>query len=247
MTTSPGHFAHGLAERLTTTRIGRRVFAFDELDSTNTYALDHGEDGAVYVAERQTAGRGRFNRQWLSKGGVGLWFTVALENAPEGLVYTAALAVRDGAAPDCALAIKWPNDLLYNKRKVCGILVEQREHLTALGIGINVRQQPGDFPPELREKASSLEHESGRTIDRAALLQRVLTDLDQKIMLLEQGSAAALRSEWAAACNLAGRRVQCGDTRGTVLDIDEAGALHLETTEGRVRLLSGDLTFLDGA
>ncbi len=243
----PRHYAEGLHEELNTQAVGRVVVPFDEIDSTNTYALEHGEDGAVYVADRQTAGRGRHGRAWLSTPGVGLWFTAAILSPPQGLVYAAALAVRNALTPDCALRIKWPNDLLLNGKKVCGILVEQRGDLAALGIGLNVSQRPEDFPGDLRGKASSLGHETGIAFDRRALLQRVLTALDRTIMLLRQGKGDTLRAEWAEACDLVGRRVTCGDATGVVLRIDELGALHLDTPAGPVRVLSGDLTVLDGA
>jgi BirA family biotin operon repressor/biotin-[acetyl-CoA-carboxylase] ligase len=226
--------------------VGRRVVEFDVIDSTNTYALEHGGDGVVYVTDRQTAGRGRLGRTWHSAPGLGLWFTVALDGMIEGLSFAAALAVRDAIAPRVALTIKWPNDLLCNGKKVCGILVEHRTGRTALGIGINVHHRPEDFPEELRAKAGSLESEIGGTWDRAAVLRAVLTELDRTIILIREGHLAQVHRIWAEACRLEGRRIRIGGVEGRVLRIDSRGALVIEQAGAQHVVHSGDIEYLDG-
>ncbi len=226
--------------------VGREVRTFDEIDSTNTYVLEHGFEGLAVVADRQTMGRGRLGRTWFSAPGLGLWCTVALEGDARGLVFAAALAVRDAIAPRCALTIKWPNDLLLDKRKVCGILIEQRGERIALGIGLNVHHKAEDFPEELRAKAGSLEMLAGGEWDRAELLRGILTHLDQWVILLRWGGHDAVRREWAQACNLVGRRIRCGESEGVVAGIDDIGALEVDSPGGRIRVVSGDLTVLDG-
>jgi len=230
-----------------TRTVGRRVFAFDVIDSTNRHTLEQGEQGAVYVADCQTAGRGRLGRSWHSAPGLGLWFTVALDGLWEGVPIIAALAVRDALADRCALTIKWPNDLLLNGKKVCGILAEHRNDRTALGIGLNVHHAIGDFPEELREKASSLEAELGGSWDRCAILRDVLTDLDGKVMLVQDQGADALRAEWAEACALIGRRIQCGEVVGEVRALDATGALMVSSDDGAQHTIhAGDIHYLDG-
>lgn len=226
--------------------VGRKIVAFDAIDSTNSYALDHGEHGTVFVADRQTAGRGRLGRTWHSAPGLGLWFTVALDGLWEGVTFAAALAVRDALSSRCALRVKWPNDLLYGQKKLCGILAECRDNRTALGIGLNVHHAPEDFPPELRDKAGSLQSEVGGTWDRCAILRDVLTHLDGKVMLIRDHGLEALRAEWAEACDIVGRRIACGPHRGTVTAIDRKGALVLDTPEGTQTIHSGDIRYLNG-
>jgi BirA family biotin operon repressor/biotin-[acetyl-CoA-carboxylase] ligase len=233
------------AAPLDTRLIGRQIIEFDEIGSTNTYALEHGGDGVVYVADRQTAGRGRLGRTWHSAPGLGLWFAVALEGPYEGLTFAAALAVRDSIAPRASLTIKWPNDLLFRGRKVCGILVEHRAGRTALGIGINVHHEPEDFPEELRAKAGSLESDIGGVWNRAAVLRDVLTELDRTIILLRTGHLAEVHRAWAEACRLEGRRIRIGGIEGQVLRIDSRGALVVQGAGAEHVIHSGDIEFLD--
>ncbi len=225
--------------------VGRRVVEFDVIDSTNTHALEHGGDGVVYVADRQTAGRGRLGRTWHSAPGLGLWFTVALDGMIDGLSFAAALAVRDAIAPRAALTVKWPNDLLCNGKKVCGILVEHRAGRTALGIGINVHHRADDFPDELRAKAGSLVSEIGGEWDRAAVLRAVLTELDRTIILIREGGLAQVHRDWAESCRLEGRHIRIGGIEGRVRRIDERGALIVEHSDSRHVIHSGDIEYLD--
>ena len=156
-------------------------------------------------------------------------------------------AGRDAVAPQCALRIEWPKDLLINGRKVCGILTEPREQRTPLGIGIHVHHQRSDFPLELREKVGSLQCDAGGTWDRAQLLPDVLTHLDGKVMLLRSGGLDTVRREWADACALTGRTIRSGAVSGVVQSIDEFGALMVETPEGTRPLMPGEIELLDGA
>ncbi len=235
-----------LTRPLDTHVVGRKILPFDEIDSTNTYALEHGEDGMVIVADRQTAGRGRLGRSWHSAPGLGLWFTVALTGAPEGLSFAAALAVRDALAQRATLKIKWPNDLLCHGKKICGILVEHRAGRTALGIGLNVHHKTEDFPVELHAKAGSLESELGGAWDRAEVLRAVLKELDRTIMLIRGGGLATIHRAWAQACALEGRRIRCNNIEGRVREIDSRGALIVDTADETQTIYSGDLEYLDG-
>ena len=227
-------------------RLGCRVIPFDEIDSTNTYALDQGKPGDVIVADRQTLGRGRLGRTWFSEPGLGLWFTAVLDEPTEGLTFASALAVREAVAARCALQIKWPNDLLCHGKKVCGILVESRDGATALGIGLNVHHRREDFPGELQEKAGSLSSEAGGAWDRATLFGDVLNALDRLVILLTAGGFDTIRRDWAEACNLIGRRIRSGALEGVVAEIDGRGAIILDTPAGVERIISGEIEFLDG-
>lgn len=222
--------------------IGNRIVVLDAIDSTNSFALATGGDGTVVVSDTQTAGRGRLGRTWLSLSGQGLWFSVRLEGLIKGLVFAAALAVRDAIDRAPNVAIKWPNDILVNKKKVCGILAEHRDGISVLGIGINVHQQPDAFPRDLRSKASSLQHEFGGTWSRAHLLESVLTHLERSVMLLRSGAYDSIRDSWADACDLQGQAVRVDGISGRVIEIDASGALQIETPSGVRTVVSGDMT-----
>lgn len=236
-----------LATPLHTSFVGSRVLMYEEVESTNDRALHLGGDGTVIIADRQTAGRGRHGRAWDSRAGLGLWFSVAFESPIDGLAFAAPLAVRDALKPVCDCTVKWPNDVLAAGRKLCGILVESRNNRMALGIGINVRHTPDDFPPELRDRATSIEAVSGRSLERGPLLRDILTELDRRIMVLRQGGIEAVRREWVEACAIVGRRVRCGEASGVVKDITPEGGLVLETADGLRQVLLGEIVELNGA
>lgn len=181
--------------------IGNRVMVYRETASTNDLLLRLGEtgesEGLVVFAERQTAGRGRFQRPWHSADGLGLWFSVLLRPnlAPERvtlLTPLVAVAVVNGlgeVAPKAVLKIKPPNDVYGEQGKVAGILIEVRtgpRPFAVLGIGINIGHQKSDFPEELSTKGSSLAIEAGAAQDRSAAACAVMRQLNRR--LLELGS-----------------------------------------------------------
>ncbi|MBN2311914.1 MAG: biotin--[acetyl-CoA-carboxylase] ligase [Candidatus Hydrogenedentes bacterium] len=221
---------------LDTAVVGSCIRTYDEVDSTNRIALQFGGDGSVFIADAQRAGRGRHGRSWHSAPGLGLWFSVAFDQPVDGLMFGACLAVRDALRPWIAAQIDWPNDLVAAGRKLCGILIERRNERTALGIGINVCHRPGDFPPELRGCATSVEAASGRPCSRAELVRAVLTALDEKVIVLRSGGVDAVRQEWIAACGVIGRRRRIGPLEGRVEAVDDTGALVIATPAGTRRV-----------
>ena len=151
---------------LTTARLGRRVLHFTQLDSTNAHALalagDPAHDGLVIVADEQTAGRGQHGRSWACPSGSGVLMSVLLFPPPELrrpaiLTAWAAVSVCEVIVQTTGLQaqIKWPNDVLLQGRKVCGILIEQTRG-TVVGIGLNVNQDAGHFAAAGLPQASSL-------------------------------------------------------------------------------------------
>jgi BirA family transcriptional regulator, biotin operon repressor / biotin---[acetyl-CoA-carboxylase] ligase len=220
--------------------VGSRVILMEEADSTSNVALRVGGDGTVVVADRQTAGRGRHGRSWHSAGGLGLWFSVAFERPVDGIAFATPLAIRKALQPFCSLDVKWPNDLLLHGKKLCGILVEHRNRMTALGVGLNVLHRAEDFPEELRDRASSLAAETGRTFARGDLLRAILTELDETVIVLREGGLEPLRQAWVAACNVIGRLVSHGAITGRVKHVDQSGALFVETPDGLRRIMFGE-------
>ncbi len=229
---------------LHTSIVGRTIHYLPETKSTNTLALEACEDGSVFIAEQQTAGRGRHGRDWHSAPGLGLWFSVCLENPIDGINYAAALAVRD-VLSDCAgISVRWPNDLYIGKKKVCGILVEQRSGWSALGIGINVNHQALDFPAMLRHRAGSLAMATGRHFNRGELFMRLLERLDMAVLRIRGGESSAFREEWICACDIIGKRIRRGAVSGRVAAVDEGGALLVQTASGMRRVTSSDISFV---
>lgn len=252
-----------VAPGLDTARVGRRLEHHVEVNSTMAAAAalaDAGaEDGTVVVAERQAAGRGRLGRPWHSAPGLGIWMTLLLrppltpmELGPLSLM--AAVAVADGIAEATGLrpGIKWPNDLLYDGRKLCGMLTElvaeqDAVRFVLLGIGINVHHGRGDFPPELRPQATSLRLALGRPVDRVAAFRSVLRALDSTYAgVLDEGFGPVL-DRWRAESVTLGRRVSVAGVgrslAGVAEDIASNGGLIIRLDSGaRETVLSGDVT-----
>ena len=241
------------------------IIRFDSLPSTNTEAARQAVAGAgeglCVVAREQTAGRGRRERAWVSPRDAGLYFSVVLRPGLEAaswslLTLMAAVAVRDALLEACGLEadIKWSNDLLAGGRKVCGILAEAIEtklgRACVLGVGINLSDHA--FPPELLDRATSVEAETGARPERDALLAALLRCLARRYAELhEPGGAGATVGAWSAASSYAeGKRVRValGDDEsieGTTRGLEADGALRVETADGGLRIVrAGDVTAL---
>ncbi len=246
-------------------RIGRRVLCHREVTSTSAVAAAlaaSGErEGTVVLAERQTAGRGRFGRAWTSPPGLGLWFSTILRppipvaGAPV-LTQVAAVAVAEGiedVAGPLPGGIKWPNDVLLAGRKVAGILTELVARgdgaAIILGVGVNVNQGPGDFPAALGGKAGSVAMAAGRAVPRADLLRALLRRLDGRYReFLAAGPGPALmeaRRRSLTLGHLVRAREGEGELTGLALRLEADGALALELPDGQVRrLMAGEVTGL---
>jgi len=250
-----------LLRGLNTRRVGREIIVLPEVDSTNTFVLDcvaaergRSADGTVVFAEYQSAGRGRQGRTWDSPRGASLLFTVLLWEEESKLshaqvVMNAALAVVEGVeeASEVEPVVRWPNDIHVGKRKLAGILVETRllqppRRAVALGIGLNCLQHAAHFPPELRDKATSLELECAHAVDRGAVAQALLRALDRRFAVVGAASDDVLarawreRSDdigargtfWAAGREYTGWIVDVHPVNGLVLQLDAGGRLHFD-------------------
>ncbi len=241
--------------------VGTDMRFFSRTTSTNLIAkgmLDGGPpEGIVIAADIQTEGRGRLKRRWSSRQG-GLWFSVILypRIPPErGMILTMAssVAVYRAIKETCGVeaVIKWPNDLLVNGKKVCGILTEldaemDRINSAVIGIGINVNNE---LEGELLEIATSLKMETGSDVPRVPLLRSILEHLDILYKLIMSGDHKTIREGWFSHSNIIGRRIEVtghrGTLNGTVSDVDESGCLILDTGEGTERIVAGDIRYLD--
>ena len=246
MTESGEEILAGLRlSHLDTRLVGRHIEAKPLVASTNNLALRHGDHGTVFLAEQQLAGRGRHGNTWHAPPGLGLMFSVALDMPSRDLMFAGALAVRDAIRPQLELTVKWPNDLLYAKKKICGILVEHRAGRSALGIGFNVLHGAEDFPPSLQDKATSLRLETNCDWDRGEVLARLLRALDHYIERVAQGHSRAVHAEWVQACALVGRHITREQVSGQVREIARDGALLIETLEGLRRVTAGGIQVAD--
>lgn len=249
---------------LTTEWLGRLYLNHERLTSTNAEASRIAAEGAphgtVVLADEQTAGRGRRGRSWHSPAGVNLYLSVVLRPrlrpvAAPPITLAAAVGVAEGVRGFVGQppVVKWPNDLLYGRRKFCGILVELNaepmsiNHLI-LGVGLNVNVTR--FPDELAGQATSLQIERGSPLKRAAVLASVLNRLEPWIdRLVQQGPSSVIQA-WSELAPWLGRTVTVhqptGLIRGIAQGLDAEGALIVEGDHGQQRVISGDLKLPSG-
>ncbi len=267
----PRDVAQALEARATRRgRIGARLIYLETTSSTNdvadSLAFDGAAHGTTVVAEAQQSGRGRMGRTWFSPPGAGLYVSVVLRPEELGdratsaslasrVSLTAGVAVAEAirAATGLAVAIKWPNDLVVDRRKLCGILAEASSSAEAvrhviLGYGINL--QPAAYPPDLVNRATSLEGELGRPVDRAAVLAESLACLADWLSDGTQASFARMLERWRALSpSSRGAEVevvQPGGTRttGRTAGIDTDGALLVSVGDAVERVIAGEVRWL---
>jgi BirA family biotin operon repressor/biotin-[acetyl-CoA-carboxylase] ligase len=244
---------------LATRRLGRTLIARAEVESTNDVAWEalaqNAGEGVTVVADAQTRGRGREGRRWHLAPGRGLALSVALfqgcDGPGPGTVPLAAGLAMSRAAQRLGLAarLKWPNDVLAGTRKLCGILCESRRvggnDAVVIGVGVNVHEQRDDFPPELREIATSFAME-GRRVTREQVAAEFLNALEPLWGAHEEGGRESVVAAWRAQAGFWGRPVTVhtpgGPLHGVARDLDEGGGLVVRLESGReVVALAGDL------
>jgi BirA family biotin operon repressor/biotin-[acetyl-CoA-carboxylase] ligase len=249
-----------IAPLLNTRDIGRVIHYRDALPSTNELAHRLAQEGAshgeVAIAEQQTAGRGRRGRSWVSPPGVNLYFSVILrpelppQRGPELTLTTAVALAETLREAGASAAIKWPNDLLVDGRKIAGILAEmtaEAENLSfvVMGVGVNLNLRTADLPPELASAATSLMEARGQRVPRALFTAALWTRLERWLDVHQESGFAPVRDAWRALSNTLGQdvlvRTETREFRGMAEDLDETGALLVRTPDGLVRIVAGDL------
>lgn len=258
--------AHDLAALLRTRRFGRTLRSYEAVGSTNTeamaWAAEGAPEGSLVVADFQQAGRGRLGRGWQASAGQNLTFSLVLRPTlpPDqlGLITLAAsVAVAEAVAAAVApreVAIKWPNDVLIDGRKCCGMLLESSlagpRATVVLGIGLNVNQQ--DFPPALAERATSLALAAGQPVPRAPLLADLLARLEQCYDALGTEAVVALRQAYETRLHgrdlptTLYRTAEAAPVHGVLLGISANGGLRLRTATGLQTFYAGEVTTRDG-
>lgn len=242
---------------LKTRFVGQRVLYFPSVSSTMKIAREEARTGAaegtVIIAGEQTAGRGRLQRSWITpEGNVALSVVLypGLAGLPS-LIMAASLAVVHCIRTVTSLdpVIKWPNDVLINGRKVCGILIENdvqpdKVNFTVIGIGLNVGLRTDDYP-EIRDTATSLSYESGNVVSTVSVVRALLIELER--LYLELSAGRSLFEEWKNNLETLGRNVCVHAGKhvyeGVAESVAPDGSLLLRDGTGSlVKVLAGDVS-----
>lgn len=254
-----------IASRLTTKWAGRKLYYFDETDSTNIAAKRYAEEGAPHgttvIANMQTAGRGRRGRKWQSPPGSAIYMTIMLKpdfspNKASMLTLVMAVSVADAISEATGLnaGIKWPNDIVVNAKKVCGILTEMNAeldyiHHVVIGVGINTNNgSPEEFPEEIRKTATSLKIESGVHISRAALIERILFHFEKNydifVSSLDLSGLMGAYDKYLLNLNAEVRVLDpLGEYSGIARGINSSGELLVEKENGEiVQVFAGEVS-----
>ncbi|WP_237690651.1 biotin--[acetyl-CoA-carboxylase] ligase [Paenibacillus caui] len=246
--------------------LGRSLKLLTVTESTQEDVRQLAEQGApegtLVIAEEQTKGRGRMGRRWYSPAGKGLWMSLLLRpqlpltSAPQLTLLTAVAVCRAiRLAASVNAGIKWPNDILIDGRKVCGILLEsacedERIRYCIAGIGIDVNLSEPEVPEELRRIMTSLMIESGQPVDRSVLAGAIMTEMEQLYTLYVQDGFASIANLWEALSVSLHQPVTAstpsGELKGTATGLDPSGALVIRLQNGQThKIFSGDVA-IDG-
>lgn len=256
---------HKLKDALNTSYIGKEIHYFREVDSTNEVAKRLAQEGApegtVVIAEIQKKGKGRRGKPWISPLG-GAWMSIILRpdtlpiNAPQ-LTFTAGVAaaktIKEGYGLD--VGIKWPNDILIEDKKVCGILTEistEKDSIDYIiaGIGIDANVDLDLLPPELREHTTSLKSELEMEISRMILVRKFLENFESMYNEFNQGNFQKILQKWRKYSKTIGSNVEIMKgteiVKGEAVGVNREGALILELKNGSLRkIISGECRHVD--
>ncbi len=249
--------SYGLGTKI----IGKKIHSYDSTDSTmdiaHRLAQSNAPDGTVVFSEGQSKGRGRMGREWTSPKGKGAYMSLILRpdvspaDAPK-ITLMSAVAVANAIrkATHLGALIKWPNDILINNRKVCGILTEMSAEINTvkyivLGIGINVNTAKADLPKE----AASLKSESGHTVDRVEFTRELLRELERQYHIFKEKGFKKIIEEWKDLSHTLGEEVKiaCHDRKieGIAVDLDSSGALVVRLDSGFTEhITAGDVVMV---
>jgi BirA family biotin operon repressor/biotin-[acetyl-CoA-carboxylase] ligase len=253
-TLAPGEIKAGLRTKV----IGKDIKYFKETESTNIIAREIAasvDEGTIVIAESQTAGRGRLGRKWISPEG-GIWLSIILKPRIEP-VYAPRITLLAGVSVAKTMQgfglpakIKWPNDILINGKKVCGILTEIGAEVDIIdylvvGIGIDANVDTGTFPEEFRDNSTSLEKEMGYKINRVEFVQKLLEEFENIYTEFQKDGFPHILEEWRKMSGTIGQWVkitaQARTIYGEAIGVDNEGALIVETSEGHLeKIVAGN-------
>ena len=244
--------------KLDTQVIGRNFIYVEEIDSTNDFLMKTEENypnGTVVLAEHQSSGKGRRNKEWKSEKNNNLTFSILLLPNPNfpnvnliNLSASLAIAQTLENLYQFDIELKWPNDVLINKKKISGVLIEtisrsDKIEKIIVGMGINVNQPT--FAGKYDIRPTSIRIESKREVSREKLLSEILNQFEENLLLLEKSSSKILNA-WRLRCKMIGEKVKIirgKETKfGIFDDIDHNGFLILKTREGYEKIHGGDIS-----
>lgn len=252
-----------ISEYLDTKYIGREIYYFDSINSTNIKAKELAysseSEGTVVIAEEQTNGRGRLGRKWSSPNKKGIWMSIVLKPQIEPqeaakITQVAAAAVWKAINQiGVKTQIKWPNDIVINGKKVCGILTEMSGELNRLnylvvGIGINANTTISDFPEEINDIATSLRIEIGKEIKRKELIALILNYFEELYNDLKNngniyGSIKVCKENSALIGKDVRLTLRGEEKEVRAIDINEEGELIVQDSEGNIsKVISGEVS-----
>ncbi|HSB84187.1 MAG TPA: biotin--[acetyl-CoA-carboxylase] ligase [Nitrosarchaeum sp.] len=258
----PWEITSGLKTKI----FGKNAYYFDSIDSTQNQAMNMAldvEDGTIIIAEKQTSGKGRQGRRWISPSG-GIWFSIILHPKFDISVITlfplaSALALSNAIEKSMGIKseLKWPNDITIKGKKVAGMLVDASlesnkiENLI-LGVGINFNVDVKQIEKTLKDTpnfygVSSL-REQNKTTKPISLLQSFLIELEQVYNLLNVGETKKIIKDWTKKSSTINQNVELntdnGKIKGRAIKIDSDGALVISENNKSIRITSGDITYV---
>ncbi len=253
----PGEIENGRKTKV----LGNVVKYYKSVLSTNNeakkFASQGAADGTIIVSEEQSTGRGRLSRGWYSPAGKGIWFTIILrpnflpQEAPKCTLMAAVALAKAVKKFGLDVGIKWPNDILFEGKKIVGILTEMnaemdRVNYIIIGMGINVNIARDEFPDEIKDIATSFSIMKGERLPRLEILNELLYELENLYEKAQTDGFMPILDEWKKYSVTLGQEVNVigiNETfAGKAVDIDGDGALLVETTEGTRRVLAGDVS-----
>ena len=251
-----------ISYRLNTRLIGKKIYAYQSVQSTNAIASQLASagvpEGTLVIAEHQTRGRGRLGREWYSPNKVGLYCSIILYPkihptlAPGiSLLTAAALADTIASYDDIDVKIKWPNDILISGLKVAGILTElsaeiDRVEYVVVGVGVNVNQKRADFPDHLKDTATSIRIGAKENILRVEFLQKFLRNFEKEYAAFKKSGLLETRKKILKYSYLQDKEIKLKIGRkvisGIVIDIDRTGQLVIDTRDGIMAFNAGEVS-----
>jgi BirA family transcriptional regulator, biotin operon repressor / biotin---[acetyl-CoA-carboxylase] ligase len=237
-----------VVEVLVNGRFGR-PYRYEQSCESTQLLLEEASEGAVAVCDEQTSGRGRLGRSWQAPPGTAILCSILLRPPAERrmpeLSLVGGMAAADAVEQALGLAaqIKWPNDVMVNRRKVAGVVAEGGAGGVILGIGINVNQTREELPADARTPASSLRTIDGVERDRAPILAALLDCAEARYDAWCEAGLDALYDFLGARDFLRGRRVAVDGANGFAVGIDRQGRLEVDTDSGRRAFESGEVTY----
>lgn len=254
---------HEINDYLNTKYIGKSIIHFDTIDSTNTKAKElaskGAENGTIVISEEQISGRGRFERKWCSPKFKGIWMSIILRPDIDP-INAATITLIGAAAVNEALKdfqikteIKWPNDIILNNKKLCGILTEMNSELNQInylimGIGVNVNISLEEFPKEIQTIATSLKAESGKNFSRQKLAAAILNHFEKFYeKFVKEDNLSPIIDICKENSFLIGKEIQLYNrgvlTVAKAVDINESGLLIIEHEDGTIeKVISGEVS-----